>query len=180
MHEWIHQYFLREVMPVLTPIGLDPSHPFPRLLNKSLNFAIELEGRDAFGRSSGIAIDAGAAHSAARHPSCPNIAGKPNCFIFLSSMPHAHIGELFSGMAIKGFYQFRLTRDSELTVRRRRAEKPARTAGKASCAIAEIRRCGAAEIADNCPEHMEEFMLGQFGLEKADVYRVEARSTWCG
>ncbi|NJD34740.1 MAG: RNA degradosome polyphosphate kinase, partial [Betaproteobacteria bacterium] len=50
--EWIHDYFLREVMPVLTPIGLDPAHPFPRVLNKSLNFAVELEGRDAFGRSS--------------------------------------------------------------------------------------------------------------------------------
>src|SRR5512133_1969825 len=54
--EWIRGYFLRDVMPVLTPIGLDPSHPFPRVLNKSLNFAVELEGKDAFGRSSGAAI----------------------------------------------------------------------------------------------------------------------------
>jgi polyphosphate kinase len=53
---WIRDYFHREVMPVLTPIGLDPAHPFPRVLNKSLNFAIELEGKDAFGRSSGAAI----------------------------------------------------------------------------------------------------------------------------
>ena len=54
--EWIKDYFFREVMPVLTPIGLDPSHPFPRVLNKSLNFAVELKGKDAFGRSSGAAI----------------------------------------------------------------------------------------------------------------------------
>ena len=54
--EWIRNYFLREMVPVLTPIGLDPSHPFPRVLNKSLNFAVELEGKDAFGRSSGAAI----------------------------------------------------------------------------------------------------------------------------
>src|SRR3990167_10257526 len=54
--EWIRNYFFRELMPVLTPIGPDPSHPFPRVLNKSLNFAVELEGKDAFGRNSGGAI----------------------------------------------------------------------------------------------------------------------------
>ena len=54
--DWIKAFFFRELMPVLTPIGLDISHPFPRVLNKSLNFAIELEGKDAFGRSSGTAI----------------------------------------------------------------------------------------------------------------------------
>ena len=53
--EWIKAYFLREIMPVLTPIGLDPAHPFPRILNKSLNFAVQLSGKDAFGRSSGVA-----------------------------------------------------------------------------------------------------------------------------
>ena len=53
---WIRDYFFRELMPVLTPIGLDPSHPFPRVLNKSLNFAVELSGRDAFGRNSGAAV----------------------------------------------------------------------------------------------------------------------------
>jgi polyphosphate kinase len=53
---WIREFFVSEVMPVLTPIGLDPSHPFPRVLNKSLNFAVELEGTDAFGRNSGAAI----------------------------------------------------------------------------------------------------------------------------
>src|SRR3954462_3850845 len=54
--QWIRDYFFRELLPVLTPIGLDPAHPFPRVLNKSLNFAVELEGRDAFGRSSRAAI----------------------------------------------------------------------------------------------------------------------------
>ncbi|HEY8085946.1 MAG TPA: RNA degradosome polyphosphate kinase, partial [Methylophilaceae bacterium] len=53
---WIRDYFFRELMPVLTPVGLDPAHPFPRVLNKSLNFAVELEGKDAFGRNSGRAI----------------------------------------------------------------------------------------------------------------------------
>ena len=172
LHEWIHQYFLREVMPVLTPIGLDPSHPFPRLLNKSLNFAIELEGRDAFGRSSGIAI-VQAPRILPRVIKLPEaIAGKPNCFVFLSSMLHAHIGELFSGMAIKGFYQFRLTRDSELTVEEDEL-KNLRTALQGELRHRQYGDAVRLEIADNCPEHMEEFLLSQFGLERADVYRVE-------
>ncbi|HEY3074391.1 MAG TPA: RNA degradosome polyphosphate kinase, partial [Burkholderiales bacterium] len=54
--QWIRDYYFRELLPVLTPIGLDPAHPFPRVLNKSLNFAVELEGRDAFGRDSRAAI----------------------------------------------------------------------------------------------------------------------------
>jgi polyphosphate kinase len=54
--QWVKDYFFREMMPVLTPIGLDPAHPFPRVLNKSLNFAVELEGKDAFGRNSAVAI----------------------------------------------------------------------------------------------------------------------------
>jgi len=172
LHEWIHQYFLREVMPVLTPIGLDPSHPFPRLLNKSLNFAIELEGRDAFGRSSGIAI-VQAPRILPRVIKLPEeIAGKPNCFVFLSSMLHAHIGELFSGMAIKGFYQFRLTRDSELTVEEDEL-KNLRTALQGELRHRQYGDAVRLEIADNCPEHMEAFLLSQFGLERADVYRVE-------
>ncbi len=47
---WARDYFHNELLPVLTPIGLDPAHPFPRVLNKSLNFVIELECTDAFGR----------------------------------------------------------------------------------------------------------------------------------
>ncbi|MFO1234909.1 MAG: polyphosphate kinase 1 [Rivihabitans pingtungensis] len=172
MHEWIHQYFLREVMPVLTPIGLDPSHPFPRLLNKSLNFAIELEGRDAFGRSSGIAI-VQAPRILPRVIKLPeHIAGKPNCFIFLSSMARPYRRALPSGMAIKGFYQFRLTRNSELTVEEDEL-KNLRTALQGELRHRQYGDAVRLEIADNCPEHMEEFMLGQFGLEKADVYRVE-------
>ena len=53
---WVRDFFFREVMPVLTPMGLDPAHPFPRVVNKSLNFAVELQGKDAFGRNSTRAI----------------------------------------------------------------------------------------------------------------------------
>ena len=112
--EWVRAYFTREVMPVLTPIGLDPSHPFPRVLNKSLNFAVELEGKDAFGRNSGIAI-VQAPRVLPRVVRLPReIAGAEYDFVFLSSILHEHVGELFAGMKVAGCYQFRVTRNSEL------------------------------------------------------------------
>ncbi len=169
---WIHAYFHNDVMPVLTPIGLDPSHPFPKLLNKSLNFAIELEGRDAFGRSSGIAI-VQAPRILPRVIQLPvNLAGGPNRFVFLSSILHAHLNELFLGMVVKGVYQFRLTRDSELTVEEDEL-KNLRTALQGELRHRQYGEAVRLEIADNCPEHMEAFLLSQFSLSKADIYRVE-------
>ena len=169
--EWIKGYFMREVMPVLTPIGLDPSHPFPRVLNKSLNFAIELEGKDAFGRSSGAAI--------VQAPRVlPRVIRLPqelcDCeygFVFLSSVLHAFVGELFSGMNVLGCYQFRVTRNSDLfvdeeEVKNLRAkiqgELPQRHFGDG------VRL----EVADNCSEVMAEFLLSQFNLSDTDLYRV--------
>ena len=114
--EWIKGFFFRELMPVLTPIGLDISHPFPRVLNKSLNFAVELEGKDAFGRSSGTAI-VQAPRVLPRLILLPNeISNSEYNFVFLSSILHAHVGELFSGMSVLGCYQFRATRNSDLFV----------------------------------------------------------------
>src|SRR5580765_8586382 len=104
--EWVRDYFFREMMPVLTPIGLDPAHPFPRVFNKSLNFAVELEGRDAFGRDSRAAI-VQAPRVLPRVIRLPReVTNGPNDFIFLTSVLHAHVGELFAGMNVKGCYQF--------------------------------------------------------------------------
>src|SRR5262245_55100777 len=114
--QWIRDYFFRELLPVLTPIGLDPAHPFPRVFNKSLNLAVELEGRDAFGRNSGAAI-VQAPRALPRVIRLPqDIAGAEYAFVFLSSILHAHIGELFAGMNVLGCYQFRVTRNSDLFV----------------------------------------------------------------
>ncbi len=92
---WIRDYFMRELLPVLTPIGLDPAHPFPRVLNKSLNLAIELEGRDSFGRKSRDAI-VQAPRALPRVIRLPaDVAGAEYAFVFLSSILHAHVDELF-------------------------------------------------------------------------------------
>ena len=114
--EWVKEYFFRELMPVLTPIGLDPAHPFPRLLNKSLNFVVELEGKDAFGRKSSMAI-VQAPRVLPRVIALPrSIAGCEHGFVFLSSILHAHVAELFPGMTVLGCYQFQLTRNSDLYI----------------------------------------------------------------
>jgi polyphosphate kinase len=168
---WIRQYFMKEVMPVLTPIGLDPAHPFPRVLNKSLNFAVELEGKDAFGRNSGIAV-VQAPRVLPRVIRLPHdVASLPYDFVFLSSILHAHVSELFAGMRVVGSYQFRLTRNSELFVDEEEV-KDLRAALRGGLPERQFGDEVRLEVADNCPAHIADFLLTQFVLEQADLYRV--------
>ena len=170
--DWIKAHFFREVMPILTPIGLDPAHPFPRVLNKSLNFAVELEGKDAFGRNSGIAI-VQAPRVLPRVIRLPReIAGAEYDYVFLSSILHAHVSELFAGMKVADSYQFRVTRNSELFVDEEevkdlraalRGELPHRQFGD------EVRL----EISENCAPQIADFLLAQFNLGAEDLYRVD-------
>jgi polyphosphate kinase len=169
--EWIRDYFFREMMPVLTPIGLDPAHPFPRVFNKSLNFAVELEGRDAFGRDSRAAI-VQAPRVLPRVIRLPQgVAHGPNDFIFLTSILHAHVGELFAGLSVLGCYQFRATRNSDLFVE----EEEVKDLWTALLGDLPQRHFGDAvrlEVADNMSESMTRFLLTQFGLEGDDLYAV--------
>ena len=170
--EWVRDYFLREMMPVLTPIGLDPAHPFPRVFNKSLNFAVELEGRDAFGRDARIAIVQAPRILPRIIKLPPELSnGHRTTFVFLTSILHEHVQELFAGMHVLGCYQFRVTRNSDLFVdeedvkdlrRALQGELPQRHFGDA------VRL----EIADDCPPQMTEFLLQQFGLGAEDLYQV--------
>ena len=168
---WILDFFRREVMPVLTPIGLDPSHPFPRVLNKSLNFAVELEGTDAFGRSSGAAI-VQAPRALPRVIRLPKkLCSVDYGFVFLSSILHEFVGELFTGMNVLGCYQFRVTRNSDLFVDDEEV-KNLRIALQGELPQRHFGDAVRLEVADNCSEIMTEFLLQQFGLEHSDLYRV--------
>src|SRR5688572_15900635 len=170
--QWIRDYFFRELLPVLTPIGLDPAHPFPRVFNKSLNLAIELEGRDAFGRNSGAAI-VPAPRALPRVLRLPQeIAGAEYAFVFLSSILHANIGELFAGMNVQGCYQFRVTRNSDLFVEEEEI-KNLHTALQGELFHRHFGDAVRLEVADNCSLRMVEFLLQQFGLGEADLYRVD-------
>ncbi|MFC3534062.1 polyphosphate kinase 1 [Vogesella facilis] len=171
--EWVRSYFFRELMPILTPIGLDPSHPFPRLLNKSLNFIVELEGTDAFGRESGIAI-VQAPRILPRVIKLPAeiCGGNPDTFVFLSSILHSHVQELFPGMTVKGCYQFRVTRDSELNVEDEDV-KNLRTALQGELRQRQFGDAVRLEIADTCPQHVEDFLTATLNLSKEHVFRVD-------
>jgi len=169
--EWIKQFFQRELMPMLTPIGLDPSHPFPRILNKSLNFAVALEGKDAFGRNSGTAI-VQAPRILPRVIRLPKEIGRDEySFVFLSSIIHAHVEELFSGMQVVGCYQFRVTRNSNLFVDEEEI-KNLRIALQGELPQRHLGNAVRLEIADNCSPAMTEFLLNQFCLKKEDLYQV--------
>lgn len=168
---WVSDYFHREVMPVLTPIGLDPAHPFPRVLNKSLNFAVELEGKDAFGRNSGAAI-VQAPRTLPRVIRLPReLADVDHAFVFLSSILHRHVGELFSGMTVQGCYQFRVTRNSNLFVDDEEV-KNLRTALQGELPHRHFGDGVRLEVADNCSADMTDFLLQQFGLNRDDLYQV--------
>jgi polyphosphate kinase len=170
--EWVHAYFTREVLPVLTPVGLDPSHPFPRVLNKSLNFIVSLEGNDAYERTSGTAV-VQVPRLLPRLIHFPDkVATGPHDFTLLSSVIHAHVGELFPGMRIAGCYQFRLTRNSDLWVdeeevddllRALKGELPGRNYGDA------VRL----EMPTQSSPYVSQFLLQQFKLGPSELYKVD-------
>lgn len=170
--DWLKAFFNEELLPILSPIGLDPAHPFPRIVNKSLNFIISLTGKDAFGREIDLAI-LQAPRSLPRIIQLPaEIASETgHDFVFLSSIIHEFVGELFHGVKVKNLYQFRVTRNSEMyldeeeiddLLRALEGELSARNYGD------EVRL----EVADNCPGEIADYLLGQVGLSEDRLYRV--------
>ena len=168
---WIKNFFMREVMPVLTPIGLDPAHPFPRVLNKSLNFAVELQGKDAFGRNSAKAIVQAPRLLPRTIPLPDELSGVPHGFVFLSSILHAHVGELFGGMEVQGCYQFRVTRNSDLFVDEEEV-KNLRISLQGELPHRHFGHAVRLEVADSCSQEMSDFLLQQFNLSPEDLYSV--------
>jgi len=171
INNWAQTYFREQMLPVVSPIGLDPAHPFPRLVNKSLNFIVSLEGTDAFGRENGLAI-VPAPRSLPRIIRVPDELCPPgDHFVFLSSVLHAHVDLLFPGMRATGCYQFRLTRDADLDLNAAEVEDLAR----ALRGELHSRKFGSAvrlEVAAECPEPLVEFLLDQVNLDECDLYRV--------
>jgi polyphosphate kinase len=168
---WLHKYFQDELLPVLSPLGLDPVHPFPRILNKSLNVVVVLEGKDAFGRNGGMAI-VRAPRSLPRIIQLPpEVSGGENDFVLLSAVLTAFVDDLFTGMKVKGAYQFRVTRNSELFVDEEEVENLA-SALKDELASRGFRPAVRLEIAEHCPNPIVKILLQNFGLTENAVYRI--------
>jgi polyphosphate kinase len=170
--QWAHAVFSREVMPMLTPIGLDPAHPFPRVYNKSLNFIVALSGEDAFGRSATIAI-VQAPRALPRVMKVPTeIAAMPDGYILLTALISAFVNELFPGMEVKGCYKWRVTRNSDLFV----DEEEITNLRQALQGELSQRNFGASvrlEIDHLMPPALESFLQREFLLQPQDTYRVK-------
>jgi polyphosphate kinase len=167
---WARSTFQREILPVLTPIGLDPAHPFPLVLNKSLNFAVQLEGRDAFGRKSGLAI-VQAPRALPRVIQVPPQISGASAFILLSSILARFVGECFPGMRVRGCHAFRVTRNSELFVEDEEATN-LRVAVQGELSQRHFGDAVRLEVNEDCAPEVVEFLLKQFELTEEDLYRV--------
>ena len=170
---WVKSFFEREVRPLLTPIGLDPAHPFPQVVNKSLNFIVELSGKDAFGRGTAIAI-LKAPRVLPRVIRLPDALSKNQGieFCLLSSVIHSHISDLFSGREVIAYSQFRVTRNSDLWV----DEEEVKNLRQALQGELQSRQFGVAvrlEVSINCPTHLSQFLLDQFSINKNRLYAVD-------
>ncbi|MGR3898654.1 polyphosphate kinase 1 [Psychrobacter sp. 1176_08] len=167
---WMKRYFIEQVSPVLTPISIDPAHPFPRLVNKSLNFIATLEGKDAFGRDINLAI-VPAPRSLPRVIRLPDeLTGGKEHHVMLSAIIHEHIGDLFPGMSVTGCHQFRLTRNADLDL-----ADDVEDIAKALEGELENRRFGdkvRLEVTTDCPVHISDYLLDEFELHDNQLYRV--------
>ncbi|MCB9526597.1 MAG: polyphosphate kinase 1 [Myxococcales bacterium] len=172
LKKWLRSYFREQVLPVLTPLSLDPAHPFPRILNKALNMFVALEGKDAFGRASSYAV--------LPVPRClprvillpEDVAGGPDTFVLLSSVIHAHADEVFPGMRVTGCHQFRVTRNGDLFVDEEEVEDLL-DALKGQLDGRRFSDAVRLEVARNCPAEHIEFLLEHFDLADADLYKVD-------
>ena len=168
---WVKKYFQEQVAPVLTPISLDPAHPFPRLVNKSLNFIVTLEGKDAFGRQIDLAV-VPAPRSLPRVVRLPDeLTGGKEHHVMLSAIIHEHVSDLFPGMTATGCYQFRVTRNADLAL-----NEDVEDLAKALKGELSSRRFGRAvrlEVTENCPKPIYDYLLNEFDLEEEQLYKVD-------
>jgi polyphosphate kinase len=170
--QWLNDFFDHEIVPVLTPLTLDPSRPFPQILNKSLNFIVRLKGKDAFGRLRHRAI-VQAPRSLPRVIRVPDELcddGGQN-YVFLSSIIHAHVDELFPGLKVEGCYQFRITRNSNLYVDDEEVDDLI-LALQGQLAASRYGAAVRLEISEECPQDLSDFLLDHFSLDSADLYTV--------
>ena len=168
---WLRAYFRNEIMPVLSPLGLDPSHPFPKILNKSLNIVVVLKGTDAFGRAGHLAL-VRAPRSLPRIIQLPKSLGGTQNFVLLSAVLSTFVNELFPGMDVRGAYQFRVTRNSELVVDEEEVENLA-LALRDELVDRGYRPAVRLEIAHDCPRPIVQTLLQNFGLSENAAYRID-------
>src|SRR5712691_311910 len=166
---WAHRYFQKEVFPMLTPLAVDASHPFPQLLNKSHNLLVRAKARRG-----GEPL-----HAIVQVPRViprlilmPPGKGEPWDYIYLASLIKQHIDELFPGLILEGVHAFRVTRNSDLYIDEEEAENLLRTIEQE---LRRSRRGDAVrlEVEADCPRDFRDLLLEFFELTEPDVYKVD-------
>ncbi len=168
---WVRSYFQREVQPLLVPVGLDPAHPFPQVANKSLNFIVQLSGKDVFGRSNEIAIVKVPRVLPRLIPLPAKLCGGATSFVLLSSVIRAHLAELFPGRSVGQFSQFRVTRHSDLAVDEDDVGN-LRTALRQGLQHRHYGQAVRLEVSSDCSLRLAEFLRKEFQLPELSVFRV--------
>jgi polyphosphate kinase len=168
---WVRSYFQREVQPLLVPVGLDPAHPFPQVANKSLNFIVQLSGKDAFGRSNEIAIVKVPRVLPRLIPLPAKLCAGSTSFVLLSSVVRAHLSELFPGREVGQFSQFRVTRHSDLAVDEDDIGN-LRTALRQGLQHRHYGQAVRLEVSSDCSPRLAEFLRKEFELPELSVFRV--------
>lgn len=168
---WVEDYFHEQVMPVLTPVALDPAHPFPKVINKSLHFLVEVSGADAFGRDVSLAV-------VPVPRSLPRVIQLPEhlCegyggYLMLSAVVHHNMGAIFPGLQVNGCHQFRVTRNSDFQLDEEEVDSILQ-AVKSQLSHRHFSYPVRLEVTSGCPEHVSELLLERFQLEESDLYRV--------
>lgn len=164
---YFEDYFENQVFPVLTPLAIDPAHPFPQLLNKSLNLIVELEGENLSADLAVVQIP----RILPRVLPFPKKGGEGSDFIFLGNLIQAHVGRLFHGVKVRGTHMFRITRNSNLYVDEEEASNLLRAIEDE---LRKVNRGNAVRLeVQNCPPELTGRLCDIFNLDKDDVYRAE-------
>src|SRR5216110_1179846 len=168
---WAHKYFQEEVFPMLTPLAVDASHPFPQLLNRSHNLLVRAKTQRGGERLHAIVQ---VPRVLPRLIAMPRGKGddEPWVYIYLASLIKQHIGELFPGLILNGVHAFRVTRNSDLYIDEEEAENLLRTIEQ------ELRRSSRGnavrlEVEADCPSDFRDLLLAFFDLQEADLYKLD-------
>lgn len=167
---WVNEYYTRQVRPVLTPLAIDPAHPFPQLLNKSLNLIVRLEmprNQQAVEHLAVVQIP----RILPRMVSLPRHDSRRD-YVYLGHLIGHHLADLFPGTTLKGYWPFRVTRNSELYI----DEEETANLLKAVENELHNRRKGDAvrlEVDGNCPEFIRQVLLKTLRLTEDDLYLID-------
>ena len=168
--DWLENFYRTQLRPVLTPLAIDPAHPFPQLLNKSLNLIVKLEmtkGTEVLKHTAVVQIP----RNHQRLVKLPRTDARRD-YVFLGRLIGRHLADLFPGTKILGFWHFRITRNSELYI----DEEEAVNLLKAVERELHNRRKGDAvrlEIDHDCPVAIREALLKTFKLTEDDLYLID-------